>query len=55
MQKFGNEKIYEKGYKYRSSIEKMINQLQDTNAQQLFEIILKCRVGCEQEIMSYNP
>lgn len=33
----------------------MINQLQDTNAQQLFEIILKCRVGCEQEIMSYNP
>jgi hypothetical protein len=51
MQMFGNKKIYEKGYKYRSSIEKMINQLQDKDAQELFEIILKYRVGCEQEIM----
>jgi hypothetical protein len=51
MQKFGNKTIYKEGYKYKSSIEKMINQLQDTDAQQLFEIILKYRVGCEQEIM----
>lgn len=54
MKTFGNEQIYQNGYKYKESIEKIINQLQDKDAQQLFEIILKYRVGCEQEVMSCN-